>query len=115
MVALGAIAKTMSGYPSRVVPFETLIEEVLRRENRHAAVNRGQATKGAPAADDMTEEEMSGSLRKAWPAIQEPLLQGTYVPAPVHEVQLPKPGGGTRMLGIPPCVSDSSSRRCYKS
>ena len=91
----------MSGYPSRVVPFETLIEEVLRRENRHAAVKRGQASKGAPGADDMTVDELSGCLRKAWPAIQEPLLQGTYVPAPVHEVQLPKPGGGTRMLGIP--------------
>jgi RNA-directed DNA polymerase len=49
----------------------------------------------------MTVNERAGYLRKAWPAIREPRLQATYLPAPVREVQLPKPGGGTRRLGIP--------------
>ena len=82
-------------------PTETLMEEVLRRENLRAALKRVQANKGAPGVDGMTVDELAGYLRKAWPAIREQLLQGTYVPTPVREVQLPKPGGGTRMLGIP--------------
>jgi RNA-directed DNA polymerase len=77
------------------------MEEVLRRENLRAALKRVQANKGAPGVDGMTVDELAGYLRKAWPAIREQLLQGTYVPAPGREVQLPKPGGGTRMLGIP--------------
>jgi RNA-directed DNA polymerase len=82
-------------------PTETLMEEVLRRENLLAALKRVQANKGAPGVDGMTVDELAGYLRKAWPAIREQLLQATYVPAPVREVQLPKPGGGTRRLGIP--------------
>lgn len=82
-------------------PTETWMEEVLRRENLRAALKRVQANQGAPGVDGMTVDELAGYLRKAWPAIREQLLQGTYVPAPVREVQLPKPGGGTRRLGIP--------------
>lgn len=82
-------------------PTETLMEEVRRRENLRAALKRVQANKGAPGVDGMTVDELPGYLRKAWPAIREQWLQGTYVPAPVREVQLPKPGGGTRRLGIP--------------
>lgn len=82
-------------------PTETLMEEVLRRENLRAALKRVQANTGAPGVDGMTVDELPGYLRKAWPAIREQLLQGTYVPAPVREAHLPKPGGGTRRLGIP--------------
>jgi RNA-directed DNA polymerase len=77
------------------------MEEVLRRENLLTALKRVQANKGAPGVDGMTVDELSDYLRKAWPVIREQLLQGTYAPSPVREVQLPKPGGGTRMLGIP--------------
>ena len=82
-------------------PTEAWMEEVLRRENLRAALKRVQANQGAPDVDGMTVDERPEYLRKAWPAIREQWLQGTYVPAPVREVQLPKPGGGTRMLGIP--------------
>jgi len=82
-------------------PTEMWMEEVLRRENLRAALKRVQANTGAPGVDGMTVDELPGYLRKAWPAIREQLLQGTYVPAPVREVPRPKPGGGTRMLGIP--------------
>jgi RNA-directed DNA polymerase len=49
----------------------------------------------------MTVDELPAYLRKAWPSIREQLLNATYEPAPVRAVYLPKPGGGTRMLGIP--------------
>jgi RNA-directed DNA polymerase len=80
------------------------MEEVLRRENLLTALKRVPANKGAPGVDGMTVDELSDYLRKAWPVIREQLLQGTYAPSPVREVQLPKPGGGTRMLGIPPVL-----------
>jgi RNA-directed DNA polymerase len=77
------------------------MEEVLRRENLLAALRRVQANKGAPGIDGMTVDELPDHLRTAWPAIREQLLSATYVPSPVREVQIPKPDGGTRMLGIP--------------
>jgi RNA-directed DNA polymerase len=52
----------------------------------------------------MTVDELPDYLRKEWPAIREQLLDATYVPSPVREVRVPKPGGGTRMLGIPTVV-----------
>jgi len=82
-------------------PTDTLMEEVLRRENLFAALKRVKANKGAPGVDGMSVEELPSYLREAWPAIREQLLSETYVPSPVREVHLPKPGGGTRMLGIP--------------
>jgi group II intron reverse transcriptase/maturase len=77
------------------------MEEVLRRENLFAALRRVQANKGAPGVDGMSVGELPEYLRQAWPEIREQLLSETYVPAPVRAVYLPKPGGGTRMLGIP--------------
>ena len=78
-----------------------LIEEVLRRENLLKALRRVQSNKGAPGVDGMRVEELPDYLRKEWHTIREQLLSESYVPSPVREVQLPKPGGGTRMLGIP--------------
>ena len=78
-----------------------LMEEVLRRENLFAAFRRVQANKGAPGGDGMTVNDLPESLRQVWPEIREQLLSETYVPAPVRAVYLPKPGGGTRTLGIP--------------
>ena len=82
-------------------PTETLMEEVLRRENLFAALKRVKANKGAPGVDGMTVEDLPDYLRKAWPDIREQLQNVTYVPSPVRAVHLPKPGGGTRTLGIP--------------
>ncbi len=85
-------------------PTEALMEEVLRRENLFAALKRVQANKGAPGVDGMTVDELPAYLREAWPAMREQLLEATYIPSPVREVHVPKPGGGTRMLGIPTVV-----------
>jgi len=82
-------------------PSDTLIEEVLRRENLVSALKRVKANKGAPGVDGMSVDELPNYLREAWPAIREQLLSETYVPSPVRAVYRPKPGGGRRMLGIP--------------
>ncbi len=98
----GAVCQTVTATEEPIgPPSETLIEEVLRRENLLAALKRVQANKGAPGIDGMTVDELPAYLRTAWPAIREQLLNATYVPSPVREVNIPKPGGGTRMLGIP--------------
>ena len=82
-------------------PTESLMEEVLRRENLFTALKRVKSNKGSPGVDGMTVSELPVYLKKNWPAIRKQLLSETYVPSPVREVHLPKPGGGTRMLGIP--------------
>lgn len=98
----GAVRQTVTVVAEPIEPpTEHLMEEVLRRENLLAALRRVQANKGAPSIDGMTVDELPDHLRTAWPVIREQLLSATYVPSPVREVQIPKPGAGTRMLGIP--------------
>jgi RNA-directed DNA polymerase len=98
----GAVRQTVTAVVGPIdPPTEHLMEEVLRRENLLAALRRVQANKGAPGIDGMTVDELPDHLRTAWPVIREQLLNATYVPSPVRKVEIPKPGGGTRMLGIP--------------
>jgi group II intron reverse transcriptase/maturase len=77
------------------------MEEVLRRENLIAAYKKVSANKGAPGVDGMKIEQLMGHLRQHWSEYRQQLLNTTYVPKPVKVVQIPKPSGGTRMLGIP--------------
>ena len=98
----GVVRQTSPAEGEIIVPqTQPLMEEVLRRENLFAALRRVQANKGAPGVDGMSVDELPEHLRQAWPKIREQLLSETYVPAPVRAVYLPKPGGGTSMLGIP--------------
>jgi RNA-directed DNA polymerase len=98
----GVVHQTAPAGGEPIVPQpQSLMEEVLRRENLFAALRRVQANKGAPGVDGMSVDALPDHLRQAWPEIREQLLSETYVPAPVRVVYLPKPGGGTRMLGIP--------------
>jgi RNA-directed DNA polymerase len=78
-----------------------LMEEVLRKENLERALKRVRANKGAPGVDGMTVDGLPAHLRKHWTNIRQQLLSVTYVPEPVRVVTIPKPNGGTRMLGIP--------------
>jgi len=81
---------------------EDLLEEVLRRENLMKALARVRSNGGAPGIDGMTVEALTPYLKENWPRIREKLLGGTYRPAPVRRVTIPKPDGkGTRPLGIP--------------
>jgi RNA-directed DNA polymerase len=80
---------------------EQLMEEVCERENCWQAYKRVKANKGSAGIDGMTVEELPGHLKEHWPAIREQLLSGTYKPQPVKRVEIPKPDGGMRQLGIP--------------
>ena len=77
------------------------MEAILGRENMMAALRRVEANKGAAGADGMPVEELRAYLVANWPHIKEDLLAGRYRPAPVRGVEIPKPGGGKRLLGIP--------------
>ena len=78
-----------------------LMEEVCEQENCKQAMARVKANKGSPGIDGMTVEELPEHLKQHWPAIREQLLRGTYGPQPVKRVEIPKPDGGVRKLGIP--------------
>ena len=80
---------------------EQVIEEVCARENLKRALRRVKSNKGSPGIDGMKVGELPGYLKQHWPRIREQLLSGTYEPQPVKRVEIPKPDGGMRKLGIP--------------
>jgi RNA-directed DNA polymerase len=73
----------------------------VERGNLLAALRRVKRNAGSPGIDGMTVEELPGYLQEPWPRIRESLLAGTYRPSPGKRVEIPKPGGGVRKLGIP--------------
>jgi RNA-directed DNA polymerase len=81
--------------------YENLMEEVVTEENRARALAAVTRNKGAAGIDRMTTKELESHLQAHWEKIRAKLLKGTYVPSPVRRVEIPKPSGGTRMLGIP--------------
>ena len=80
---------------------EQLMEEVCGRQNCRQALARVKSNKGSAGVDGMTVEQLPAYLKQHWPAIREQLLRGTYKPQPVKRVEIPKPDGGVRKLGIP--------------
>jgi RNA-directed DNA polymerase len=80
---------------------EKLMEEVCERENCLQALKRVKANKGSPGIDGMRVEELPGYLYQHWPTLRGQLLDGTYQPQPVQRVEIDKPDGGVRKLGIP--------------
>jgi RNA-directed DNA polymerase len=81
--------------------YENLMEAVVTDENRMRALEAVKRNKGAAGIDRMTTRELENHLQAHWEKIKAKLLAGTYVPSPVRRVEIPKPSGGTRMLGIP--------------
>src|SRR5271155_387463 len=84
---------------------EQLMEEVCDREVLERAWKRVRRNKGSPDVDGMTIDEATDYLREHWPSIRSQLLDGSYQPQPVKRVEIPKPDGGVRKLGVP-CVVD---------
>jgi RNA-directed DNA polymerase len=89
--------------PARALT-ERLMEEVCQLDNLNQAYRRVKANKGAPGVDGMTIDELP-----TWFAVHQQeflaaLRDGTYAPQPVRGVQIPKPGGGVRQLGIPTVI-----------
>lgn len=80
---------------------EQLMEEICQAENCKQALARVKANKGSPGIDGMTVEKLADYLKQHWSEIREQLLSGTYKPQPVKRVEIPKPDGGIRKLGIP--------------
>ena len=78
-----------------------LMEFILERGNMFRALKRVRSNKGAPGIDKMTVNQLPGYLKRHWPDIREQLLNGEYRPQPVKRKEIPKPGGGVRLLGIP--------------
>ena len=87
--------------PDSPAVFEQLMEEVCQRSNLEEALRRVRANRGSPGIDGITVDGLVEHLKQHWPAIREQLLQGTYQPQPVKRVEIPKPDGGVRKLGIP--------------
>jgi group II intron reverse transcriptase/maturase len=80
---------------------QSLMERVVEGGNLRRALKRVQRNKGSPGMDGRTVEELPAYLKQHWPALREQLLQGRYQPSAVQRVEIPKPGGGVRTLGIP--------------
>ena len=81
-----------------------LIERLVERKNMMAAYSRVMRNKGAAGIDKMPVAELKPYLKENWAEIKEELLHGNYKPKPVKRVDIPKPGGGMRQLGIPTVV-----------
>lgn len=78
-----------------------LLEQVLEVGNLRRALHQVRRNQGAPGIDGMTVDDLGEYLKTHGPTIQAAVLEGTYAPQPVRRTEIPKPGGGTRNLGIP--------------
>jgi RNA-directed DNA polymerase len=81
-----------------------LMEQVVGHKNLHEALKRVESNKGAPGVDGLEVKDLRVHLGEHWQRIRAELLAGEYTPQPVRRVDIPKPGGGSRMLGIPTAV-----------
>jgi RNA-directed DNA polymerase len=81
-----------------------LMEAVVERSNMIAALQRVERNDGSAGIDEMAVGELRGYLKEHWPKIKERLLEGSYQPAAVRRVEIAKPSGGMRQLGIPTVV-----------
>ena len=93
-----AVAEQATESPAKL---ERVMEEVLRRENLVEAWKRVTSNGGSPGIDGMQVAELMDYMRETWATIRGQLEQGTYKPQPVKRVEIPKPSGGKRRLGIP--------------
>ena len=78
-----------------------LFDRVVERNNLQRALNQVRRNKGAQGIDGMTVDELPDFLKQHWPRIREQLVDGSYRPKPVKRIEIPKPDGSKRKLGIP--------------
>jgi RNA-directed DNA polymerase len=97
----GTESPTAKRGPENPATGESLMEEVCERENLEEAWHRVRSNQGSPGVDGRTIDETRDYLREHWPTFREQLLNGTYRPQPVRRVEIAKPDGGVRKLGIP--------------
>ena len=94
----------MSGARNKSNPSEHLMERCVERENVLTAWKRVKKNGGSAGIDKMTIEGATEYLKLEWPKLRQKLLNGSYHPKPVRRVEIEKPGGGMRQLGIPTVV-----------
>ena len=97
----GAESVVAKREPERPAVTNSLMEVVCERDNLKKALRRVKANKGSPGVDGMTVEQLPDYLRAHWPQHRDELLRGLYAPSPVRRVEIPKPDGGVRKLGVP--------------
>jgi len=97
----GELFASKADTASPVEEDEQRMEKVVERDNLLIALRNVKRNGGAPGVDGMTVKELPEYLKRQWPKIRRQLVGGTYVPLPVRRVEIPKPGGGIRQLGIP--------------
>jgi group II intron reverse transcriptase/maturase len=90
------------------------MERVVSIPNLQAALKRVEANRGSPGIDGMKCEELRPWLRRHWKELCEQLLSGAYQPQAVRRVEIPKPGGGQRMLGIPTVLDRFIQQACLE-
>jgi RNA-directed DNA polymerase len=95
-------------------PNENLLERVLSRDNVQKAWKRVKANNGVPGMDNMSIDDFPEFARAQWDRIRESLLAGTYQPFPVKRVEIPKPTGGKRPLGIPTVLDRLIQQAMYQ-
>ena len=81
-----------------------LMEQILSRENLLSALKRVERNKGSYGVDEMPVQNLRKHIMEHWESMKMELLQGTYEPQPVRRVEIPKPDGGVRLLGIPTVI-----------
>lgn len=81
--------------------YENLMEAAVAEENYRVALEAVKRNRGSAGIDRMTTSELEAHLQTNWWILKDKLLKGSYVPTPVRRVEIPKPNGGKRMLGIP--------------
>lgn len=97
----GNESATANRHPEPPTPTTDLMEAVLERENLKQALRRVMKNAGSPGVDGMTVTHLPDYLKAHWPMIKEQLQSGSDRPQPVQRVEIPKPNGGIRNLGIP--------------
>lgn len=88
-----------------------MLEAILDRRNVERALKQVMSNKGACGVDGMQVDELQHTLNTQWQALRASIMEGSYIPRPVRKVEIPKPQGGTRMLGIP-TVMDRLIQQC---
>ena len=78
-----------------------LLEDVLERDNMLKAMYRVIRNKGSHGIDGMKTDELREHVKRTWTTVKSKLLEGKYNPSPVRRIEIPKPDGGIRLLGIP--------------
>jgi len=111
--------KPSGGVPMRRVveppdPNDHLLEQILSGDNVLKAWKRVKANKGKPGVDHMSVDDFPEFARANWESIRDSLFSGTYQPLPVKRVEIPKPTGGTRPLGIPTVLDRVIQQSIYQ-